>query len=253
MTNFKDNFSKQSDIYVKYRPHYPAELYSYLSSLTEEHKIAWDCGTGNGQAAIGLAPFYNKIIATDPSEEQIRNSLPNEKVKYLVEKAENNSIQSNSIDLLTIANALHWFDFDIFYKEANRVLKNNGIIAAWAYGIPAISPEVDKIIKQFHDHTLKDYWQPENRLVEKRYRTIPFPFEQIESPAFFSEKFMNLTDITGYLNTWSAVQRFIGQKKFNPTEQLEKDMANVWGNPNSEKKVTWELILKAGRVESRQL
>ena len=171
MNAFKDNFSQQSDIYVKYRPLYPVELYTYLSSLTVDHAVAWDCGTGNGQAAIGLAAFYEQVIATDPSEQQIRNCLPNDKVKYLVEKAENNSIASGSIDLLTIANALLWFDFDIFYREAHRVLKPNGIIAAWAMGVPSISPPVDKIINHFHDHTLNDFWLAENRLVEKGYTT----------------------------------------------------------------------------------
>jgi SAM-dependent methyltransferase len=248
MTVFKDNFSKQADIYVKYRPLYPTELYSFLSSLTEDHEIVWDCGTGNGQAAIGLATFYNQIIATDPSEQQIKNCLPNEKVIYLVEKAESTSIRSNSVDLLTIANALHWFDFEVFYKEAVRVLKNNGVIATWTYGLPLISPEIDKIIKQFHDQTLNDYWLPENRLVEKEYATIPFPFQQINSPQFFYEKPMKLDGLIGYLNTWSATQRFINENKFNPTEQLREDLLSVWKDVDLEKKLTWKLILKVGRV-----
>jgi SAM-dependent methyltransferase len=248
MATFKDNFSKQSDIYVKYRPHYPDELYTFLSSLTDEHEVAWDCGTGNGQAAIGLATFYNEIIATDPSEKQIKNCLPNEKIKYLVEKAENTSIQSNSVDLLTIANALHWFDFEVFYKEADRVLRNNGVIAAWAYGLPLISPDIDMIVKRFHDRTLNDYWLSENRLVEKEYETIPFPFQQISSPEFFYEKSMSLNDLIGYLNTWSATQRFINENKFNPTELLKKDLTNVWNDIDAEKKLTWKLILKVGRI-----
>jgi len=248
MTSFKDNFSKQADIYVKYRPLYPTELYSFLASLTMDHELVWDCGTGNGQAAIGLAAFYNKIIATDPSEQQIKNCLPNEKVKYLVEKAENTSLRSNSVDLLTIANALHWFDFEVFYKEADRVLKNNGIIAAWTYGLPLISPDIDKIIKLYHDETLNNYWLPENRLVEKEYATIPFPFQQISSPQFFYEKTMNLNDLIGYLNTWSATQRFINENQFNPTEQLRKDLLPVCKDMDLEKKLTWKLILKVGRV-----
>jgi ubiquinone/menaquinone biosynthesis C-methylase UbiE len=247
MMIFKDNFSKQSDIYVKYRPHYPTELYSYLSSLTEKHELAWDCGTGNGQAAVGLSAFYNEIIATDPSEQQIKNCLPNQRVKYLVEKAESSSIQSNSADLLTVANALHWFDFGAFYKEAMRVLKKNGIIAAWTYRLPVISPEADKIVEQYHYRTLNGYWLPENGLVEKEYATIPFPFKQISSPEFFCEKVMDLKDFIGYLNTWSATQRFIQENKFNPTEPLEKELSDVW-DTDSKKQVTWRLILKVGKV-----
>ena len=248
MATFKDNFSKQSDIYLKYRPHYPIELYTYLSSLTKEHQLAWDCGTGNGQAATGLAEFYKQVIATDPSEQQIKNAIANNKVKYLVEKAESTSINSNSIDLLTIANALHWFDFDAFYKEAKRVLKNKGVIAAWAYGPPSVSPEVDKWIMHFHNEILDAYWLAENRLVEKEYTSIPFPFQPISCPEFFSEKEMNLYDLIGYLNTWSATQRFITERNFNPTDQLLDQLKMVWKDPYAVKKLKWKLTLKAGRV-----
>ncbi|HSY77938.1 MAG TPA: class I SAM-dependent methyltransferase [Bacteroidia bacterium] len=248
MASFSDYFSKQSGIYVKYRPTYPKELFSYLSSLTKEHNLAWDCGTGNGQSAIGLSEFYDSVIATDPSEEQIKNAIANGKVIYRVEKAEDNSLQSNSVDIITIANALHWFNFDAFYKEVRRVLKSNGIIAAWAYALPIISPEIDSIAKQFHDDTLGTCWLPPNRMVEKGYTTIPFPFEQIVIPSFRIEKTMNLQDLIGYFNTWSATQRFIQEKKFNPTEKLEKDIRKVWGNIELEKKLTWNLILKIGKV-----
>ena len=179
MENFKDNFSKQADIYAKYRPLYPDNLYSFLASLTKEHKLVWDCGTGNGQAAIGLAEHYEQVMATDPSEKQIKHCLAHPKVKYLVEAAENNSILTNSIDMLTIANALHWFNFDVFYEEANRVLKPDGIIAAWCYGIPTVSNDVNEIVNHFHYKTLNNYWVAENRLVEKEYTTIPFPFQKI--------------------------------------------------------------------------
>jgi SAM-dependent methyltransferase len=246
MATFKDNFSKQSDIYVKYRPLYPLELYAYLSSLTPEHKVAWDCGTGNGQAAIGLAEFFDQIIATDPSEQQIGNSLKNQRIKYCVEKAENSSVETNSIDLLTVANALHWFDFNTFYTEAKRVLKTNGIIAAWAYGNPEISSEIDPIINHFHDFILKDYWLAENRLVENEYKTIPFPFEEIDSPSFYYKKPMALNGLIGLLNTWSATQRFIDKNGFSPTEQLNHELLKIW-NDGSEKIFTWKLILKVGK------
>lgn len=248
MPVFKDNFSKQSDVYVKYRPHYPGELFSFLSSLTNEHKLAWDCGTGNGQAATGLAKFYDRIIATDPSAQQIGNCLPNEKVTYLVEKAEQSSLQTGSVDLLTIANALHWFDFESFYKEANRVLKPNGVIAAWAYALPKISPAVDEVIAHLHYQTLDAYWVHENRLVENEYKEVPFPFELIASPDFHYEKAMSCNDMTGYLNTWSATHRFIAKNQFNPVERMEIDLQRAWGDPMEEKKVRWKLIMKIGRV-----
>jgi len=251
MTTFKDYFSKQSDIYLKFRPHYPNELYAFLSSLTEEHELAWDCGTGNGQAATGLANYYDKIVATDPSEQQIKNAIVNEKIKYAVEKAEQSSLPSHSADLLTIANALHWFDFDVFYKEAKRVLKNNGIIAAWSYFLPTISPQIDEIVSRYHFQTLDDYWLAENRIVEKGYATIPFPFELISSPDFYYEKEMNLNALIGYFDTWSATQRFIDKNNFNPTKALCNELKEFWKDEFATKKVTWKLILKVGRVSSR--
>ena len=147
---FKDHFSNHADLYLRYRPLYPANLYTFLSSLTKHHTLAWDCGSGNGQAAIGLAAFYNQVVATDASEQQISNSLPHDKIKYKVEKAEHTSFESHSVDIVTIANALHWFDFDLFYKEVNRVLKSDGVIAVWTYELPTISPEVDIILRDFH-------------------------------------------------------------------------------------------------------
>ena len=246
MTPFKDNFSKQAGIYAQYRPHYPKELYAFLSSITKERHLAWDCGTGNGQAAIGLAAFYDHIIATDPSEQQISNCIPNDKITYRVEKAENNSIESESVDLLTIANALHWFDHDVFYKEANRVLKPGGIIAAWTYGVPKVNTEVDKIVMAYHDNTLNDFWYAESRLVDNEYRGIPFPFQQLETPGFITERNMNLDEFIGYLNTWSATQRFIDTHHFNPTDNLKNVLAGVWKD-NAEKKLTWKLVLKVGR------
>ncbi len=247
MATFKDNFSKQSDLYVKYRPHYPTALYAYLASLTGGHGLAWDCGTGNGQAATGLAAFYDEVVATDPSGEQIRNALPHQKVSYKVEKAERTSLAGHSVDLITVANALHWFDFEAFYTEARRVLKRSGIIAAWAYALPSIMPEIDKAVKYLHDVTLNEYWLPENRLVEQGYTTIPFPFEQIDTPAFACEKVMCRADFIGYLNTWSATQRFIGENGTNPTDNLSEELEAHWGD-NEEKMVAWKLVMKAGRV-----
>jgi SAM-dependent methyltransferase len=246
--DFKDNFSKQSGIYARFRPQYPPELYTYLASLTTQHETAWDCGTGNGQAAIGLAELYQHIIATDPSEQQIANAFSHPNITYKVEKAEETSIPDHSIDLVTVANALHWFDFEAFYKEVRRTLKPNGIIAAWAYQNPSISPELDSIITKLHDEILGNYWLTENRYVEKAYTTIPFPFKEIESPQFYSEKTMDLNDFVGFLNTWSATQRFIRQNNTNPVDMLYEELLNSWGVIDHKKTISWKLILKVGVV-----
>jgi len=246
MSTYKDNFSQQATIYARYRPNYPTALFEFLSSLTEGHTAAWDCGTGNGQAATALAAYYEHVIATDPSEEQIRNAAPHERVTYRVEKAEATIIPSASVDLLTIANAMHWFDFDLFYTEVNRVVKPGGVIAAWCYAVPHVNEEIDKIAWHFHNDVVGKYWVEENRIVERRYGTIPFPFAAIPSPAFCSERMMDLDDFVAYLNTWSATQKFINEQGHNPTEQLKNELQAVW--KSGMKKVTWELSMRVGRV-----
>jgi len=247
MERFKDFFSKQSDIYVKYRPLYPPRLYDYLAELTAEHHLAWDCGTGNGQAAIGLASHFDKVVATDPSEKQIENAIAHPKVEYRVEKAEQSGLSESSVDLVTVANALHWFDFSTFYDEVRRVSKRDAIFAAWACPTPYIEPEIDKIIFDYHDRVLNDYWRAENRLVENEYRDIPFPFDPIVTPTFSIEKTTDLDDLMGYLNTWSATQRYIEQNGINPTETIHEKIKRLWDD-GSEKKLVWHLTLKVGRV-----
>ena len=247
--NFKDNFSKQSAIYAKYRPSYPVELYAFLSSLTAGHNTAWDCGTGNGQAAVGLADFYEQVIATDPSEEQIANCFPHAKVKYVTEQAENFAGEMHSTDIITIANALHWFDMEAFYSVVNRVLKKDGIIAAWAYGMPNISPEIDALVKELHDHTLNDFWVAENRLVENGYRDIPFPFVEIPAPSFISQKEFDLHEFVVYLHTWSATQKFITKYNLDPIEKVKSELRQFWGDEDLKRKIRWKLIIKVGRIK----
>ncbi|MES2780497.1 MAG: class I SAM-dependent methyltransferase [Bacteroidota bacterium] len=248
MDPFKDYFSKQSEIYARYRPQYPEELYSFLASQTVGHERVWDCGTGNGQAAVDLAAYYDNVYASDPSEQQIKHSIQHPNIIYAIENAEQSSLPDQSVDLITVANAMHWFDLDLFYEEVKRVLKKDGILAAWSYALPSISKEIDPIVYRFHHGILNDYWVAENRLVEKEYTTIPFPFCEISHPDFFSYKQMNLVDTIGYFNTWSAVQRFIAKNNHNPTEELGKELQAVWGNPEMKHTMCWKLALKIGTI-----
>lgn len=248
MESYNDHFSKQSDIYQKYRPTYPAKLFEYLSSLTKEHRLVWDCGTGNGQAAIGLAKHYNQIYATDLSKQQLQNASPHKRIKYKVEKAEHSSLDNSSVDLVTVAQALHWFNFNTFYPEVNRVLKPNGVFAAWTYGGPMISKEVDTLVRHFHNKVLDGYWHEKNQLVNEEYANIPFPFEKLETPNFTNSKKLNLDDLLGLLKSWSAVQRYIDQNGENPVDELEPKLHQVWGNPQKTYLTTWNITLRAGKV-----
>lgn len=247
MTDFKDHFSKQSDIYFKYRPSYPTELYVYLSSLTETHELAWDCGTGNGQAAVSLTQYFQQVYATDPSEQQINNAIPNPRIVYKVEKAESCSLPDHAADLITVAQALHWFDFDQFYAEVQRVLKPDGVFAAWTYSLPYISAEIDTVVQHFHDHILEGYWQYENSLVNQEYATIPFPFDELPSPDFKYEREGSLEDLLGLLRSWSGVQRYAHQNGVNPVKKIESTLMDVWGSPDKKRLFYWKIFLRAGK------
>jgi len=243
---FKDNFSKQSKFYSKFRPTYPIELFEFLQTLTPEHRLAWDCGTGNGQSAIQLARFYEKVFATDPSEEQIKNAFHDPKVTYRVEKAENPSLNDRSVDLITVAQAVHWFDFDGFYAQVKRVLKPNGIIAVWAYGIPSVTSKIDELINDYHDNVIGEFWLPENRLIDEDYSTIPFPFKIIEAPEFWIYKSLDRDELLGHFRSWSATQKYIDKNGTDPVVELEKAFKEVWVNGTDKKEVAWKLILKTG-------
>jgi SAM-dependent methyltransferase len=246
--NFKDYFSKQASEYTRYRPHYPGPLFQYLAELTIEHQLAWDCATGSGQAALGLTPYFDEIIATDASEKQITNAIAHRKITYLVSPAERTEIDSNAIDLIAVAQALHWFALDKFYGEVKRVLKTGGVIAAWSYGLLRISPPVDELLDKFYVDVVGPFWPTERKLVDDGYRSIPFPFQEFTSPAFSMEANWSLDYLLGYLGTWSSIQKFKEQNKANPLKGLARDLKQVWGRPEDEKRVRWPINMRVGRV-----
>ncbi len=249
---FKDYFSRQAADYASFRPTYPAELFAYLASLCAETDTAWDCGTGSGQAAIGLADYFQKVIATDPSEKQIASAAPHPRVAYKVAAAEKTSLPPASVDLVAVAQALHWFDLDQFYAEARRVLKPSGVLAAWCYNLPRVVPEIDPLIEEFYSHTVGPYWPPERRLVEDAYRSLPFPFAEIAAPAFSMAAEWDFQNFVGYLSTWSAIQEFIRQRGMNPLDLLLKALRPLWEDETAPKRITWPFSLRVGLVRSRE-
>ncbi|NUO78462.1 class I SAM-dependent methyltransferase [candidate division KSB1 bacterium] len=247
--SFKDHFSTQATDYAQYRPNYPEALFAYLATLVPEHKLAWDCGTGNGQAALSLAPHFEKISATDPSAKQIANATPHAKINYHIAPAERTEIPPHSVDLITVAQALHWFDFEKFYAEVGRVLKPNGVLAVWCYTLLESEPQIDAILNEFYFDIVGRYWPPERKLLENNYRDIPFPFEQITTPRFYMEQEWRLDDLFGYLGTWSSVQRFIAQHGEDPREQIRARLREAWGEVAEPRRIKWPLHLKIGRLE----
>jgi len=242
---FKDHFSKQAADYAKFRPGYPQELFAYLGRIAPSRELAWDCGTGNGQAAVPLASVFDHVIATDASEEQISKAKPHERVDYRVAPAENSAIKSGTIDLIMVAQALHWFDLDRFYTEARRVLKPNGILAASAYNLLQIEPAIDEVVNRYYSEVVGPFWPPERELVE-HFADLPFPFHELDPPKFEMTAQWNLNHLVGYLETWSATQRFMAARGGDPLEQITDELRSVWGDPEEARKVVWPLILHVG-------
>lgn len=249
-SNFEDHFSGHSEQYVQSRPRYPDEVYAYLASIAPGHTLAWDCGTGNGQAAVGLANYFDRVYATDASAEQISKAYPHDRVEYHVEPAEHVSLDTASADLVTVAVAVHWFNFDEFYREVKRVLKPNGILAVWTYSFPEISPEIDQLVRQYYYEIVGEYWPERIHYLEEQYATLPFPFEETIPPSFVMKVNWNLTQFTAFLDSWSATQRYKAQKGQHPLELLWQKLLAAWGDENEPRLVCWPLYFRIGRNSS---
>ncbi|HEU0209691.1 MAG TPA: class I SAM-dependent methyltransferase [Candidatus Udaeobacter sp.] len=243
--SFKDHFSKQSPDYAKFRPRYPQELFDYLGSIAPSRQLAWDCGTGNGQAAVGLTSVFDRVIATDASENQIANAQPSQTIEYRVTPAENSGFGSKTIDLIMVAQALHWFDLDTFYAEARRVLKRDGVLAASAYNLLHIEPAIDEVVNRYYYEVVGPFWPPERKLIEQ-FADIWFPFQEIEAPKFEMTTLWDLDYLVGYLRTWSSTQRFIAAKGGDPLEAIIDELSSAWGTPEQTRNLSWPLTLHIG-------
>jgi SAM-dependent methyltransferase len=243
---FKDHFSRQASDYAKFRPRYPQEMFKYLGSVVPGTKLAWDCATGNGQAAVELADVFDRVMATDASETQIANAQLHDHVEYRVARAEESGLESNSIDLIMVAQALHWFDLPRFYDEARRVLKPNGALAASAYRFFHITPEIDELVNhRYHDGIVGPFWPAERALIQK-FEELPFPFPEIEGPRFEMMAQWNLDQLIGYLRSWSSTQRFIAANNRDPLDEIADDLRSVWRNATQPRRVVWPLALRVG-------
>lgn len=225
----KDNFSGHASDYARYRPTYPDALFAFIYERLARFETAWDCGTGNGQVAGRLAERFDHVFATDLSVNQLAQAPQRANVTYRVQRAEDASFEEHTLDLITVAQAIHWFDFDAFYATVNRVLKPDGLLAVWGYTLLTVNEAVDAIIRHLHSDTLDNYWDPERRYVDARYQTIPFPFDEIASPEFTQSLTWLFADLIGYLNTWSAVKHYEQRKGQNPVSRIEADLQRAWG------------------------
>lgn len=243
---FKDHFSALADGYRKYRPNYPSELFKYLSSLTPDNELAWDCATGNGQAAVALADLFSTVIATDASSKQIEQAQVHPTVEYRVTVAEDSGLEPASVDLITVAQALHWFDIPRFMQEVKRVLKPDGIIAVWTYNLFRVNSEIDAIVDDLYWNLLDGYWAEERKMVDNGYADLTMPFEQLIPPQFTMSACWSLERVIGYLGSWSAIRKYQEANDNDLIAEMAARLKPAWGEAVLEKEISWPLSLRVG-------
>lgn len=248
--SFKDHFSTQAATYARARPSYPAALFMELARLAPGRALAWDAGTGNGQAAVALAAHFDRVVATDPSAAQLAHAIPHPAVTYLQSAELAPMLADGSVDLVTVAQAVHWFDRPKFYTEVKRVLRPGGVVAVWTYGLSVVTPEIDAVVRRFYSETVGSFWPPERHHPETGYRELDFAFAERPFPATAMELEWTMLEFTRYLRTWSAVARFSKANGVDPVAALETELAPAWGA--GRRRVTWPLAGRMGVISAVQ-
>jgi SAM-dependent methyltransferase len=245
----RDHFSVVAGQYATFRPRYPAVLFEWLARSAPRRERAWDCACGSGQASLDLAAHFAEVIGTDLSEAQISQATPHPRIHYRVATAEQSGLDPASCDLVTVAQALHWLDLPRFYAEVRRVLRPDGLLAVWCYGVATIPQQRgDALLQDYYNNVVGPYWPPERTLVEQGYRTLPFPETEIDVPAFTMELQWTLDELLGYASSWSATARYIKAHGVDPMPRLRAAMLPAWGAAESRRTVSWPLSVRAARL-----
>lgn len=245
---FKDHFSTQSSEYAQFRPTYPDELFQHLSAACKSAHTVLDCATGNGQAAIALSKYFSTVIAIDASQSQIDAAARLSNIRYHCAPAECTGLADNSVDLVTVAQAFHWFDGTAFFNEAVRVLRPSGVLAIWSYRLCTVSPACDVLLAQLYEEIVGPYWPEERAHVEAGYDDVGLPGEPLDLPRMRMQEHWTLAEMLGYLRTWSACKRYAADKGTDPVLQISAGLQAAWGN--GARSVEWPLQITASRVNS---
>ena len=246
--SFQDHFSDVAAAYAAYRPSYPPALVDFLARLAPARRLVWDAGCGSGQLSLLLAGHFEQVVATDASPEQIARATAHPKVEYRCARAEASGLPERVADLVTAAQAAHWFDLPAYFAEVRRVTRPGGIVALISYGVVTADADLDAVIRPFYREVLGAYWPPERRHVDEGYRSLPFPFEELDGPSLEIRLDWRLEQLVGYVGTWSAVwalERAQGQGSF---ATFRRELAKAWGPATTVRTVRWPLALRVGRV-----
>lgn len=240
-----DRFSSQADLYARYRIDYPAELYQWLLPQVPGRGRAWDCATGNGQVAAVLAEHFAQVAATDISAAQLAQAAQRPNITYQISPAEHTPFAAASFDVVTVAQALHWFDMDAFNAEVRRVLRPGGVVAEWGYNLLRISPELDPLVRRFHDDTMRPYWDDNRWHIVDEYARLPFPFAQVQTARFAVRRQWSAEWLLNYLRTWSSVANYRRQHQQDPVLLIADELTQLWGP--GEREVVFPVFARAGR------
>ncbi|OON68085.1 class I SAM-dependent methyltransferase [Hymenobacter sp. CRA2] len=241
-----DRFSDHAAQYAQFRITYPPALYDYLLSITPGREAAWDCGTGNGQVAADLAPHFGHIEATDISRKQLEQAVPQLNIRYTISGAEQTPFADNTFDLITVAQALHWFNADAFHREATRVAKPNATLAEWGYGLVKVNEQIDPLIRHFYTDIVGPYWDENRRHIDDEFACIPFPFAEVQHRRFEQRQLWDAERFLRYLQTWSSVQRYRQALGEEPLQQIEQPLCELWGKKKRE--VCFPIFLRASKI-----
>lgn len=245
--SFSDHFGRSASDYARFRPGYPAALFAWVAGLAPRRDTVWDCGTGSGQAAGGLAAHFRRVVATDASRDQLWSAERYRNVYFAASLAEAAPLRRGSVDLVVVAQALHWFGLPAFLAEVAYAMSRDGVLAVWAYGRLSIAPAVDRVVNRFYQETVGPYWLPERRHVERGYADLVLPIAETAAPGFAIEATLTLPELTGYLGTWSATARYRKDRGEDPVPAVAAELAPLWGDPAVRRPACWPLSVRAGR------
>lgn len=241
-------FDRGGQAYARFRPEYPGELAAYLAALAPDSSLAVDVGCGNGQLTGQLAEHFAAVVGLDPSADQVANAAPRANVDYRCAPAERMPLAEHSASLITAAQAAHWFDLPAFYAEVRRIARPGAVLALISYGVLQLGEQLDARFQQFYWQEIGPYWPAERQLVDSGYATLDFPFAPLTPPAMAIRLDWNLAEFLGYIATWSAVRRAREVGREDVLQRFAGDIAQIWGDPESKRAVSWPINMRVGRV-----
>lgn len=244
-------FASVAREYANFRPGYPPELFTWLARTAPARGAVWDCGCGSGQASVALAEHFDTVFATDAAAEQLAAAKSHARIRYAMAPAEQSGLDNDCVDLVTVAQALHWFDVEAFCAEARRVARVGALLAVWTYPRPRfVVPALDRRFHAFYEDVVGPYWPPERRHVESGYRTLPFPFPEITAPHFALQLHWTLDHVLGYVGSWSATARYRAARAADPVLLLHESLSEAWPRDGTAVAVNMPIALRVGRLDA---